>query len=74
MANDTTRVSLRADLLEGLQKFIAHRDEPPVGRMSLDDAVNAVVEDWLMGQGYLPLPGETEAVETAIEAAEVPHG
>ena len=74
MANDTTRVSLRADLLEGLQKFIAHRDEPPVGRMSSDDAVNAIVEDWLMGQGYLPLPGETEAVETAIEAAEVPHG
>ena len=73
MANDSTRVTVRADLLVGLQKFIDHRDEPPVGRMSPDDAVNAIVEDWLMGQGYLPLPGEAEAVDTAIEAAEVPH-
>ncbi len=69
-----TAIKLDAALLDGLAQFIADRDEPPRGRMSHADAVNVIVRDWLMGQGYLPLPGERDEITPALEAADVPKG
>jgi hypothetical protein len=68
-----TTVKLEDDLLDGVENFIADRDEPPRGKMSYDDAVNVIVRDWLMGQGYVPLPGGPEqTIVPALEAARVP--
>jgi hypothetical protein len=38
-----TTVKLAEELLDGVEQFIADRDEPPRGRMSLDDAVNVIL-------------------------------
>ena len=64
-------ISLAAELHDGLARFIADRDEPPRGRMTPDDAVNVIVRDWLMAQGYIPLPG-ADPVLPATAAARVP--
>ena len=56
-----TSVTLDGELLEGIERFIADRDEPPRGTMTHDDAVNVIVRDWLMGQGYIPLLEELRA-------------
>ena len=69
-----TAIKLDDDLRDGLDQFIADRDEPPRGRMSPDDAVNVIVRDWLMAQGYIPLPGDPDAVTPALDAASVPKG
>lgn len=65
-------VELSDELLEGIEQFVADRNEPPRGKMTYDDAVNVIVRDWLMGQGYLALPGDTDQVVSALEAARVP--
>jgi len=67
-----TSIRLEAGLEQGLVKFIDHRDEPPRGRMTADDAVNVIVRDWLESQGYLPLPSDAGAVVKALDAAKVP--
>ena len=67
-----TRIVVEEELLDGLEQFIADRDEPPRGRMSYDDAVNVIVRDWLMSQGYMPLPDDADAITPALEAADVP--
>ena len=68
-------VSLEEGLLDGIEQFISARDEPPRGKMSYDDAVNVIIKDWLISQGYLPLPDEAAGpVTSALEAAEVPEG
>jgi len=67
-------IQLEDDLLEGIEQFIADRDEPPRGRMTYDDAINVMVRDWLMGQGYISLPGEPDMIVHALDAAEVPKG
>lgn len=66
-------VTLDPALVSGLDRFIAERDAPPDGRMSRVDAVNVIVQDWLMGQGYLPLPDETTRITPALQAADVPR-
>ncbi|SFV28002.1 hypothetical protein SAMN05216456_0412 [Devosia crocina] len=66
------RNELDPDVLAGVERFIADQDRPPHGRMSREEAIATIVSDWLMGQGYLPLPGDDEGVTTALEAAEVP--
>lgn len=66
-------VTLEEDLLDGLAQFIAVRDEAPNGKMTHDDAVNVIVRDWLMGQGYIPLPGSPDDIRPALEAAHVPE-
>ncbi|QQR35296.1 hypothetical protein JI749_13120 [Devosia oryziradicis] len=66
-------VAIEDELLDGLEQFIADRDEPPRGRMTYDDAVNVIVRDWLMSQGYVPLPGEADGITPALEAADVPE-
>ena len=66
-------VKLEDDLLDGVENFIADRNEPPRGKMSYDDAVNVIVRDWLMGQGYVPLPdSEQGSIVPSLEAARVP--
>ena len=65
-------VALEEDLLDGVEQFIASRDEPPRGKMTYHDAVNVIVRDWLMGQGYIPLPNDTDEITPALEAAKVP--
>lgn len=65
-------VKLDEELFEGIERFIADRDEPPGGTMTHDDAVNVIVRDWLMGQGYIPLPNDPDEITTALEAANVP--
>lgn len=47
---------LDEDLVECIDKFIEDRDEAPAGRMSRNDALNVIVRDWLIAQGYIPLP------------------
>ena len=68
-----TTVRREEDLLDGVENFIADRNEPPRGKMSHDDAVNGIVRDWLMGQGYLSLPDEPpDQIIPALQAARVP--
>ena len=67
-----TSIKLDDELLDGLEQFISARDEPPHQRMSHDEAVNVIVQDWLMGQGYVPIPGETDEITPALDAAAVP--
>ena len=67
-----TSIKLEEALLDGVEQFIADRDEPPRGKMTYDDAINVIVRDWLMGQGYIPLPGDPNAVTPALAAARVP--
>lgn len=67
-----TSVKLEEGLLDGVEQFIADRNEPPRGRMTYDDAINVIVRDWLMGQGYIPLPNDTDEITPALEAAKVP--
>jgi hypothetical protein len=66
-------VEIEEELLDGIEQFIAARNEPPHGRMSYADAVNVIVRDWLMGQGYTPLPGDPDEITPALEAADVPE-
>lgn len=68
-----TTVTLEEDLLEGLAQFMAVRDAAPNGKMTNDDAVNVIVRDWLMAQGYIPLPGSPDDIRPALEAAHVPE-
>lgn len=58
--------------LDGLDRFIADRDRPPLGRMTRDQAIDAIVRDWLMGQGYIPLPDDQDSITPALDAADVP--
>ncbi|SEQ43799.1 hypothetical protein SAMN05428969_3105 [Devosia sp. YR412] len=67
-----TSVTLDDALVEGLKQFIAEHDEPPGGRMSAQDAVNVIVQDWLMAQGYIALPGDSDAITTAAKASQLP--
>ena len=67
-------IKLDEELLDSMEQFIADHDAPPRARMTYDDAVNVMVRDWLMGQGYLALPGDTDEIVPALEAAAVPKG
>jgi hypothetical protein len=69
-----TSVKLDEELLDGVEQFIADRDEPPRDKMTYDDAVNVIVRDWLMSQGYIPLPNADDAIIPALEAARCPRG
>ena len=64
-------VTLDEALLDGLEQFIADRNEPPRGKMTHEDAVNVIVRDWLMGQGYLSLPDDPDFTTPALDAARV---
>jgi len=66
-------VQLDDALLDGVEGFIADRDEPPRGRMSYDDAINVIVRDWLMAQGYIALPDDPDTIKPALDAAQVPE-
>jgi hypothetical protein len=68
-----TSVKVEEELLNGIEQFIASRDEPPRGKMTYDDAVNVIIRDWLMGQGYIELPGDAEGIIPALEAANIPE-
>lgn len=65
-----TSIRLDDALLQGIEQFIAHRDER--GRMTYEDAVNVIVRDWLMGQGYIPMPDDPDDIKLALPAAKVP--
>lgn len=68
-----TAIKIEHDLLAGIEKFIADWDEPPRGRMTHDDAANVIIRDWLMGQGYVPLPNDQDRITSALDAAKVPR-
>lgn len=69
-----TTAKIKQDLLDGIENFIADHDAAPQGKLTFDDAVNVMLRDWLMGQGYLAIPGDEEVeVVTALDAAEVPR-
>jgi len=65
-------IALEEELLDGIEQFIANRDEPPRGRMTHEDAVNVILRDWLMGQGYLALPDDPDIIVPALDASQVP--
>lgn len=67
------RVEIEDGLLDGLDQFIADRDQPPRDRMSYADAVNVIVTDWLMAQGYLALLDDASPIVPALQAADVPR-
>ncbi|MGB3339149.1 MAG: hypothetical protein WBA73_18390 [Devosia sp.] len=67
-----TSITLDDDLLDGVEQFIADRDEPQRGKMTYDDAISVIVRDWLMGQGYIALPDDADQVTPALKAARVP--
>lgn len=67
-----TSVKLEEELLDGVEQFIADRDEPPRGKMTYDDAINVIVRDWLMGQGYIPLPDDPDDITPVVESSRVP--
>src|SRR5690554_6244916 len=69
---DPGSIVIEDDLLAALERFISHRDEPPRGRMTRTDAINVILRDWLVGQGYLELPPDQGAITNALEAAKVP--
>ena len=66
-------VKLDEQLLDGLEQFIADRNEPPRGKMTHEDAVNVIVRDWLMGQGYLSLPDDPNSITPALDVVRVPR-
>jgi hypothetical protein len=66
------RLEVDEALLEGLDRFIYDRDRPPRGHMTRDEAVSVIIRDWLMSQGYVPLPDDPDKITTAFDAAEVP--
>jgi hypothetical protein len=66
------KLELDDALLEGLDRFIKDRDRPPRGHMTRDEAISAIVRDWLMSQGYIPLPDDPNPITPALQAAEVP--
>jgi hypothetical protein len=67
-----TSVKIEEELLDGVEQFIVDRNEPPNGKMTYEDAINVIVRDWLMGQGYTPLPDDPDEIMPA-EAARVPR-
>lgn len=67
-----TPVRLDEDLQAALARFIRDRNVPPQGEMSPEAAINVIVGDWLMAQGYLPLPNQQDAILPALDAADVP--
>ena len=67
-------MKLDEELLDGVEQFIADRDEPPTDKMSYDDTVNVIVRDWLMAQGYVTLPDDGAEIVPALKAANVPKG
>jgi hypothetical protein len=69
-----TSVQIDERLVDGIARFVAERDRPPYGRMTTEQAVNSIVKDWLMGQGYIPLPNDPDRIIPALEAAQVPKG
>ena len=65
---------LDAATLAALDRFIDKSDEPPAPRLSRQEAINVVVQDWLMGQGFMPIPQEPGAgVETNEAAVPATH-
>lgn len=66
------KLELDDKLSEGLDRFIEDRDRPPRGHMTRDEALSVIVRDWLMGQGYIPLPDDPTPITPVLEAAEVP--
>lgn len=66
------KLELDDALSEGLDCFIEDRDRPPRGLMTRDEALSVIVRDWLMSQGYIPLPDDPNSITPALEAAEVP--
>ena len=66
-------ITLDDALIAGIEQFIAAHDEPPHATMSHADAVNVIVRDWLMGQGYLEIPGDPDPIVPAVEAARIPE-
>lgn len=65
-------IALNKELLAGLDRFIEERDRPPHGRMTREEALATIVGDWLMGQGFVPMPDDPDRIATAMNAAEVP--
>ena len=53
-----TSIKIDDEMMDGIENFIADRDESPRGKMSLDDAVYVMIKDWLMSQGYISISDE----------------
>lgn len=41
--------------------------------MTRDQSVAWIVEDWLMGQRFMPLPDDPDQITTALDADGVPN-
>jgi hypothetical protein len=68
------RASLPPVVLDAIDRFIAKSDVPPAIRLTREDALVVIARDWLMGQGYLPIPqAPGELVDTNPSATPALH-
>lgn len=55
---------LDEDLINGLDRFIAHRAQDGAGHLSRNDAINAIMREWLTEQGHIQRqPDDPEDLE-----------
>lgn len=55
---------LDEDLINGLDRFIADRQEEGAGHLSRNDALNAILREWLTAQRYIDRqPDDPEDLE-----------
>ncbi|MDB5529816.1 MAG: hypothetical protein JWR51_2919 [Devosia sp.] len=55
---------LDEDLINGIDRFIADRAEEGAGHLSRNDAINAILREWLTDQGYIERqPDDPEDLE-----------
>jgi hypothetical protein len=55
---------LDEDLINGIDRFIADRAEQGAGHLSRNDAINAILREWLTDQNYIERqPDDPEDLE-----------
>ena len=50
---------LDADLIAGIDDFIADHQDPEAGMLSRNDAINRILRDWLTREGYVASDNES---------------
>lgn len=51
---------LDADLLPGIDRFVADRSQSSAGAISRNDAINRILRDWLQREGYIEPDNESQ--------------
>jgi hypothetical protein len=51
---------LDADLLPGIDRFVADHSQTSAGQLSRNDAINRILRDWLQREGYIEPDNEAQ--------------